>query len=266
MSLAEDAAAPDGSWTPDEIMTVAAARALSNEQLCFVGIGLPNLAANLALRLHAPHVVLIYESGPIGARPTRPPLSIGDGDLAETALTVVTLPEIFNYWLQPGRIDLGFLGAAQIDQFGNLNSTMIGTSYTSPAVRLPGAGGAPEIASACGEVMVLIKQSRRTFVERVDFVTSVGHVDGPGGRERLGLRGGGPTRVVTDLGEFGLDEQTSELVLTRLHPGIELDEAIAATGWDLKVSAELSTTPPPTDVELSTLRDLVKLSESQDGA
>src|SRR5215510_13758983 len=152
----------------DDIMTVVAARALRDRAVCFVGIGLPSLAANLARRLHAPEIVLVYESGAIGAKPTTPPLSIGDGELAETADAVVSVPEIFAYWLQGGRIDVGFLGAAQIDRFGNLNSTVIG-SYESPKVRLPGGGGAPEIAALCKETYVLLRQSRRTFVERLDF-------------------------------------------------------------------------------------------------
>ena len=186
--------------TPDDRMTVAAARALRDGDVCFVGIGLPSTAANLARRTHAPGLVLVYESGCIGAKPTRLPLSIGDGELATTADAVVGVPEIFNYWLQPGRIDVGFLGAAQIDRFANINTTVIGGTYDAPKVRLPGAGGAPEIAACCGEVIVIVRQSPRAFVERVDFVTSVGYGAGRGDRERLGLPGRGPVRVVTDLG------------------------------------------------------------------
>ena len=175
-------------------MTVAAARALRDGDVCFVGIGLPSTAANLARRTHAPGLVLVYESGTIGAKPTRLPLSIGDGELATTADAVVGVPEIFNYWLQPGRIDVGFLGAAQIDRFANINTTVIGGTYDDPKVRLPGAGGAPEIAASCREVIVIVRQSPRTFVEKVDFVTRVGYGAGRGDRERLGLPGRGPVQ------------------------------------------------------------------------
>jgi len=238
------------------MMTVAAARMLRNGTVCFVGIGLPSTAANLARRLHAPDCVLVYESGCIGAKPTRLPLSIGDGELAETADAVVSVPEIFAYWLQGGRISVGFLGAAQIDRFGNINSTVVG-SYGHPAVRLPGAGGAPEIAASAGEVIVIVRQTPRIFVPRCDFRTSVGFGDGPGAREKLGLRGAGPTVVITDLGVLRPDPATCELVLTELHPGVTVDEARAATGWDLRVAESVGTTAPPTDEELTALRALV---------
>jgi glutaconate CoA-transferase subunit B len=205
------------NWTADEMMTVAAARVLKPGARCFVGIGLPSTAANLARRTHAPGLVLVYESGTIGAKPDRLPLSIGDGVLAATADSVVSVPEMFNYWLQPGRIDIGFLGAAQIDRYGNINTTVIG-DYADPKVRLPGAGGAPEIAASCGEVIVIVRQSTRTFVDLVDFVTSVGFGSGPGDRERLGLRGRGPAFVITDLGVLEPDPSSCELTLTRLHP------------------------------------------------
>src|SRR3954451_4129131 len=207
----------ENGYSADEMMAVEASRRLTSETVCFVGIGLPSLAANLARRTHAPGCVLVYESGTIGAKPTRLPLSIGDGVLAETADAVVSVPEMFNYWLQAGRIGVGFLGAAQIDRYGNINTTVIG-DYQDPKVRLPGAGGAPEIAASCGEVIVIVRQSRRTFVERVDFVTSVGYGRGPGDRERLGLRGRGPVLVITDLGVLEPEPSTCELVLTRLHP------------------------------------------------
>jgi len=242
--------------TPDEVMSVAAARALRDGQVCFVGIGLPSTAANLARRLHAPDLVLIYESGTLDTRPDELPLSIGDGGLATSALTVISVPEVFNYWLQPGRIDVGFLSGAQIDRFGNLNTTVIGGDYRNPKVRLPGAGGAPEIAASCKEVTVIVRQSPRAFVDRVDFVTSVGFGRGPGEREKLGLRGGGPRRIITDLGVLQPDPDTCEFVLTHLHPGVELADAKAATGWDLAVSPDLSRTPTPTDEELSVLRAL----------
>ncbi|MBE1497722.1 glutaconate CoA-transferase subunit B [Amycolatopsis lexingtonensis] len=247
-------------YTADEMMSVAAARALAGGKSCFVGIGLPSKAANLARRTHAPDLNLIYESGCLGAKPSRLPLSIGDGELADTADAVVSVPEVFNYWLQPGRIDVGFLGAAQLDKFGNINTTVIGSDYHDPKVRLPGAGGAPEIAASCGEVFIVLRQNPRAFVEKVDFVTSFGHGTGKGDRERLGLPGRGPTLVVTDLGLLRPDPETAELTLTELHPGVELDRVVAATGWKLKVAEDLKTTPAPTDQELQVLRDLEKAS------
>jgi len=250
------------NWEAEEIMTVAAARALTGRVACFVGIGLPSTAANLARRLHAPELVLIYESGAIGAKPTKLPLSIGDGELAETADAVVSVPEIFNYWLQPGRIDVGFLSAAQVDRFGNLNTTVIGDDYRKPAVRLPGAGGAPEIAASCREVILIVRQSRRSFVERLDFVTSVGHGSGPGDRARLGLRGRGPVMVITDLGVLEPDPQTCELTLTSVHPGVEAETARRQTGWPLAIAPALAVTPEPTAQELELLRDLVARSET----
>jgi glutaconate CoA-transferase, subunit B len=244
------------SWTADEMMSVAAARALRDGTACFVGIGLPSTAANLARRTHAPNLVLVYESGTIGAKPGRLPLSIGDGVLAETADAVVSVPEVFNYWLQPGRIETGFLGAAQIDRFGNINTTVIGPDYQHPKVRLPGAGGAPEIAASCRQVTVIVRQNRRTFVERVDFVTSFGYGSGPGDRERLGLTGRGPVLVITDLGVLEPHPRTRELTLTSLHPGVTVERAREATGWELAVAAEVATTAPPTALELETLRAL----------
>ncbi|MBA3252164.1 MAG: CoA-transferase subunit beta, partial [Geodermatophilaceae bacterium] len=191
-------------------MTVAAARCLADGAVCFVGIGLPSTAATLARQSHAPNLVLVYESGTLGSKPTRLPLSIGDGELADTADSVISVPEVFNYWLQPGRIDVGFLGGAQLDRHANINSTVIG-EYATPKVRLPGAGGAPEIAASCGEVIVMLRQSRRAFVERVDFVSSMGFGDGPGHRQRLGLRGRGPQTVVTDLGVYRPDPTSCAL-------------------------------------------------------
>ncbi|MGC1210945.1 MAG: CoA-transferase subunit beta [Micromonospora sp.] len=243
-------------YTSDEMMTVAAARQLRDGTACFVGIGLPSTAANLARATHAPNLVLIYESGCLGAKPDRLPLSIGDGVLADTADAVVSVPEVFNYWLQPGRIDVGFLGAAQLDRYGNINTTVIGGDYDGPKVRLPGAGGAPEIAASCGEVVVVVRQSLRTFIDRVDFVTSVGYGRGPGDRERLGLRGGGPRVVITDLGILEPDSETCELTLTRLHPEVTVEQARAATGWDLAVAGDLAAVDPPTEHELAVLRAL----------
>ncbi|MCA1692499.1 MAG: CoA-transferase subunit beta [Actinobacteria bacterium] len=237
------------------MMTVAAARALGNGRTVFVGIGLPSTAANLARLTHAPGVVLIYESGTIGSKPPRLPLSIGDGVLADTADAVVSVPEIFAYWLQAGRIDVGFLSAAQIDRYGNLNTTVIG-NYDDPAVRLPGAGGAPEIAASCGEVIVMVRHNPRTFVEHLDFVTTVGHGSGPTDRSRHGFRGRGPTLVITDLGVLRPDPSNCELTLTDLHPGSTAEEARAATAWDLAVHPELREVAAPTGEELDVLRRL----------
>jgi glutaconate CoA-transferase subunit B len=243
----------ENGYTSDEIMSIVGSRQLHNGQVCFVGIGLPSEAANLARLTHAPEVVLIYESGTIGTRPQVLPLSIGDGELAEQADLVVSVPEIFAFWLQAGRIDVGFLSAAQIDRFGNLNSTVIG-NYDNPEVRLPGAGGAPEIASSAGEVIVMLRHSSRTFVESVDFITSMGF--GRNGESREGHRGAGPTVVITDLGVLEPDPRTNELRLVAVHPGIEIDQVLDNTGWVLQVAPELATTERPTLEELSTLRDL----------
>ncbi len=243
------------TWTADEMMSVAAARSLRDGQVCFVGIGLPSTAANLARRLHAPGLVLVYESGTIGTEPEELPLSIGDGLLVDAALSVVTVPEIFNYWLQPGRIDVGFLSGAQLDRFANINTTVIG-EYAEPSVRLPGSGGAPEIAANCREVVIVMRQRLRSFVSQVDFVTSFGHGSGPGDRERLGLRGAGPTRVITDLGVLEPDPASAELVLTALHTGVTIEQVHAETGWELEVSPDLRITAPPSEVELTTLRSM----------
>lgn len=243
-------------WTTDEMMSVAAARELPDGAVCFVGIGLPSTAANLAVRTRAPHLTLVYESGTIGTRPDRLPLSIGDGVLADTADAVVSVPEVFNYWLQPGRVDVGFLGAAQIDRYANINTTVIGDDYRHPKVRLPGAGGAPEIAASCKEAVVVVRQNTRTFVDRVDFVTSVGFGSGAGDRERLGLTGAGPRVVITDLAVLEPDPTSCELTLTRLHPGVTVDQVRAATGWTLAVADTVAATEPPTQDELALLRDL----------
>ena len=240
---------------PDEMMSVAAARALRDGQVCFVGIGLPSTAANLARRLHAPNLVLIYESGALDTRPAELPLSIGDGVLATSALTVISVPEVFNYWLQPGRIDVGFLSGAQIDRFGNINTTVIG-EYDEPTVRLPGSGGAPEIAASCREVIVVMRHRARAFVDQVDFVTSVGYGSGADDRAVLGLLGRGPTRVITDLGVLEPDPDAKELVLTAVHQGVSVEEVRAQTGWELQVSIDLKVTPPPTDAELEALRSM----------
>jgi glutaconate CoA-transferase subunit B len=243
------------SFTTNEIMTVAAARRLPDGAVCFVGIGLPSTAANLARLTHAPNALLIYESGPVGAKPDVLPLSIGDGELADTADMVVPTAEIFRYWLQGGRVDVGFLGAAQIDRFANINTTVVG-DYAKPNVRLPGAGGAPEIAGQAGEVFIILRQSPKAFVEKLDFITSVGHLDGGDARARLGLRGRGPTKVITDLGVMTPDSATRELTLTQIHPDVTVEQVLAQTGWPLKVAPRLAMTPTPTAAELETLRAL----------
>src|SRR5260221_10201138 len=219
---------------PTQNLTIEAARRPKNGPVCFVGIGMPSAAANLARLTHAPDVVLIYESGTIGAKPDVLPLSIGDGELAEYADTVVSVPEIFRYWLQGGRIDVGFLGAAQIDRFGNINTTVIGGEYAKPKVRLPGAGGAPEIASNAKETWIIIKQTRRSFVARLDFLTSVGHLDGGDSRAKSGARGAGPTAVITDLGVLAPDPVPRELTLVAVPPGIGVDQLKVSTGLDFE--------------------------------
>jgi glutaconate CoA-transferase, subunit B len=231
------------------MMAVEAARRLHDGAVCFVGIGLPSLACNLARATHAPNCVLIYESGTIGAKPEHLPLSIGDGELAETADSVVSVPEIFAYWLQAGRVDVGFLGAAQIDRFGNLNSTVIG-DYERPKVRLPGGGGAPEIARSCREVFVMLRQTPRAFVERLDFRSSVG--------DRVSL-------VVTDVGVLEPDPDSRELILTHVHPGVTADDARAAAGWHLRVAATLRETEPPSAQELAALRSLKHATRNGNG-
>jgi len=242
--------------TAGEIQTIVAARRLRHTRTVFIGVGRPSTAAILARMVHNPDLVLVYESGTIGAKPFHVPLSIGDGELAQTADSVVSVPEMFNYWIGPGRIDVAFLGAAQIDIHANLNSTVIG-DYDHPKTRLPGAGGAPEIAASCGEVIVIAPHARRTFVEKLDFCTTVGHGDGPGARERLGFRGKGPTAVITDLGVLEPDPSTKELVLTQIHPGATVEQAREQTGWELKISDSLTTTEPPTAEELAGLRELL---------
>jgi glutaconate CoA-transferase subunit B len=239
-----------------EVQTVVAARQLRDATTVFIGVGRPSTAAILARMVHNPDLVLVYESGTIGAKPFHIPLSIGDGELAQTADAVVSVPEMFNYWIGAGRIEVAFLAAAQIDRFANLNSTVIG-DYQHPNTRLPGAGGAPEIAASCDEVIVIAPHTRRTFVEKLDFLTTVGHGDGPGARERLGFRGRGPTAVITDLGVLEPDLVSRELTLTQLHEGVEIAEVLEATGWDLKLAEEVRVTEPPTAEELGALRELV---------
>lgn len=239
-----------------ELQTIVAARRLADTGSVFIGVGRPSTAAILARMVHNPDLVLVYESGTIGAKPFNIPLSIGDGELAATADAVVSVPEMFNYWITPGRIDVAFLGAAQVDRFANLNSTVIGP-YAEPKVRLPGAGGAPEIAAGCGEVVIVAPHSPRTFVERLDFRTTVGHGDGPGDRDRLGFPGAGPTAVITDLGVLEPDPVSMELMLTQVHGDVTAGEVRDATGWDLRVADEVTASEPPSAAELAGLRELL---------
>lgn len=247
-------------WTRTEMMTIAASRALSPDDVCFVGIGAPSAACNLARLTRCPDITLIYESGTIGTRPDVLPLSIGDGELAETAVTTVSVPEMFRYWLQGGRVSVGFLGAAQLDRFGNINTTVIG-DYPTPKVRLPGGGGAPEIASQCGKVFVTLRHTSKAMVETVDFVTSLGF--GPTGHERqqLGVTTAGPALVVTDLCTLRPEPGSNELVVQALHPGVTRSDVVESTGWDVRFAEHVGTTDPPTSEELEVLRDLHRRTE-----
>ena len=242
-------------YTPTEMMTVAAARALKNDDVCFVGIGAPSAACNLARLTHAPDIVLIYEFGTIETKPNILPLSIGDGELCETALFTVSVPEMFRYWLQGGRVTTGFLGGAQIDRFANLNTTVVGP-YDKPSVRLPGGGGAPEIATNCGRIFITMSHSKRAFVEKLDFVTSLGHGKGGDDRQKLGVTTDGPTKVITDLCVLEPDPVTKELTVASLHPGVTREQVVSATGWKIKFADKVGETPPPTDKELKVLREL----------
>jgi glutaconate CoA-transferase, subunit B len=243
------------SYSPTEMMTVAAARTLRDSDICFVGIGMPSAACNLARLSHAPGITLIYESGTIATKPDVLPLSIGDGELCDTALTTVSVPEMFRYWLQGERFTVGFLGGAQIDRFANLNTTVVG-SYDKPKTRLPGGGGAPEISCACGEIYIIMRQAPRSFVQRLDFVTSFGHGEGGDHRARLGIRNKGPTRLITDLAVFEPDPVTKEMTVTSVHPGVSADAIRANTGWPVRFAAHAGETPHPTQHELSVLRAL----------
>ena len=243
------------TYTSNEMMTIAAARALRNDDVCFVGIGMPSAAANLARLTHAPDITLIYESGTIATKPDVLPLSIGDSELCETALTTVSVPEMFRYWLQGGRITVGFLGGAQIDKFANLNTTVVG-AYDKPKVRLPGGGGAPEIASSCGEIFIIMAQSKRSFVNQLDFITSFGHGEGGDHRRRLGLKTKGPTKLVTDLCIFEPDPTTNEMTVVSIHPGVTREKIQENTGWPVRFAVSVAETPAPTLQELDALRAL----------
>jgi glutaconate CoA-transferase subunit B len=242
-------------YTPTEIMTIAAARALKKDDVCFVGIGAPSAACNLARLTHAPDITLIYESGTIDTKPDILPLSIGDGELCETALTTVSVPEMFRYWLQGGRITIGFLGGAQIDRYANLNTTVIGP-YGRPKVRLPGGGGAPEIATHCGEIYITMAMSPRAFVDKLDFITTLGHGSGYGSRQAIGVTTKGPTRVFTDLCVLEPDADSKELTVVSRYPGVTRDAITAQCGWPLRFADDAGDMPPPSEEELRVLRDL----------
>jgi glutaconate CoA-transferase subunit B len=243
------------AFTPDEMMTIAASRALKNDDVCFVGIGAPSAACNVARLTHAPDITLIYESGTIGTAPDVLPLSIGDGELSETALTTVAVPEMFRYWLQGGRVSIGFLGAAQLDKFGNINTTVIG-DYARPKTRLPGGGGAPEIATSSGEIYITMKQSLRAMVEKIDFYTSFGHGDGGDHRQRLGIDTKGPTLLITDLAVWRPDSESKEFTVSSLHPGVSREDVQKNCGWKVSFAGQVETTAAPSELELKTLRDL----------
>ena len=247
----------DQPFSKSEMMIVAAARELAGQRVCFVGVGLPNIAVNLAKRTVAPDLELVYEAGVFGARPARLPLSIGDPTIVTGATAVTSMFELFAFYLQGGLIDVGFLGAAQIDRFGNINTTVIG-DYDQPKTRLPGSGGACEIAINARQVFVIMRQSNRSFVERIDFRTSPGNLGGAEAaaktRHEQGWLGRGPSVVVTDLGIYHFDDE-GEMRLDSLHPGATVEGARETIGWDLKVAPDVATTPPPTDAELALIRD-----------
>jgi glutaconate CoA-transferase subunit B len=236
-------------------MAFAAAREIADGEVVFVGIGLPNLAVNLAVRLHAPNAQLVYEAGVYGARPTRLPLSVGDPCLVTGSLQVMPMNECFLYFLQGGRIDVGFLGAAQIDRFGNLNTTVVGSSYHRPKVRLPGSGGAAEIAWLAKKTVILLPQKKNKFPEKLDFRTSVGHFEGGRTRQDLGAPGRGPERVITNLGVYGFHPESREMILEAIHPGVDLEEVRAEVSWRLQVKEPLATTPLPDPSVLTLLRE-----------
>ncbi len=252
------------AYTPNEMMTVAAARALRNEDVCFVGIGAPSAACNLARNTHAPQITLIYESGTIATKPNVLPLSIGDGELCDTALTTVPVPEMFRYWLQGGRMTVGFLGGAQIDRFANLNTTVVG-DYHKPKVRLPGGGGAPEIATNCHEIFIIMAMGKRAFVDKLPFITSMGH--GPTGAERraLGVKSKGPTRLITDLCLFEPDPETQEMTVVSIHPGVTREQIIENCGWTPGFAANATQTPAPDARELEVLRDIQARTKAAHG-
>jgi glutaconate CoA-transferase subunit B len=238
-----------------ELMVIVAARELKDRESVLVGVGIPNLAANLAKKLQAPNLLMVYESGAVGSNPSRMPLSIGDPCLVSGAKSVCSMYEQFAYYLQGGRIDVGFLGGAQIDKYGNINSTIIG-SYKAPKVRLPGSGGACDIASNVKKIIVITPHEKRRFVEKVDFLTSPGFIDGKEGWKKLNLQGGGPYAVVTDLCTFKFDDSTGEMTVAALHEGVTIEQVQENTPWTVKVARNIETTPPPTEKEIAALRSL----------
>ena len=246
---------PDGrAYSKSEMMITASARQLAGQRVCFVGIGLPNIVCNLGQRTVAPDLQLVYESGVFGARPERLPLSIGDPTLATGSTAVTSMFELFAFYLQAGLVDVGFLGAAQIDRHGNINTTVIG-DYASPKVRLPGSGGACEIAINARKVFVIMRQGTRSFVDRIDFTTSPGHSGDAEHDARRGWFGSGPTSVVTDLGTYRFDDATGEMTLATLHPGVTLEEVRSNMAWEPRVADDLGETPPPTEEELRLIRE-----------
>jgi glutaconate CoA-transferase, subunit B len=242
------------TYSSAEVMIINAARLLKDGDVVFVGVGQPNLACNLAKRTHAPNLVMIYEAGVIGAEPARLPLSIGDPTLVSGSLSVVSMYDIFALYLQRGNVDVGFLGGAQIDRFGNINATVIGFDYSHPKVRLPGSGGAQEIAAWANRCYIMTPHQKRRFPEKVDFLTSAGFLDGANSRQQAGLRGKGPVGVVTDIGMLEPDE-SGEMILTALHPGKTVEQAVENTGWALRVASRVRTTDPITENELRILHD-----------
>lgn len=242
------------SYSPSEMMVARAARELRNGEVVFVGIGLPNFACNLARRLHAPDLVLIYEAGAVGAVPSRLPLSIGDPCLVTDSISVCSMVEIFNYYLQGGLIDVGFLGGAQVDKFGNINSTVIG-DYERPTVRLPGSGGACEIAINSKKTIIILKQNKNTFPETIDFITSPGYIDKNNQRIKYNMPGRGPVLVITDFGIYDFSDKNHEMVLIEIYPNVSLKELKQNLSWDIKVSSNLIKTKPPTREELNIIRE-----------
>jgi glutaconate CoA-transferase, subunit B len=242
------------TYSSAELMIINAARLLRDGDVVFVGVGQPNLACNLAKRTHAPNLVMIYEAGVIGAEPARLPLSIGDPTLVSGALSVVSMYDIFTLYLQRGNVDVGFMGGAQIDKFGNINATVIGKDYSHPKTRLPGSGGSQEIAAWANRCYLMTPHQKRRFPEKADFMTSAGYLNGRKEREASGVRGAGMLAVVTDIGMMEPDE-TGELMLTALHPNRTAQEAKDNTGWDLKVAPKLKTTELVTEKELNILRN-----------
>jgi len=242
------------SYSPSEMMVVRAAKELKNGEVVFVGIGLPNFACNVARRLHAPDLVLIYEAGAVGAVPSRLPLSIGDPCLVTDSISVCSMVEVFNYYLQGGRIDVGFLGGAQVDKFGNINSTVIG-SYEKPEVRLPGSGGACEIAINSKKTIIILKQNKKTFSEKIDFITSPGYIDKNNQRIKYNMPGRGPVLVITDFGVYDFSDRYNEMVLIEIHPNVSIEDLKENISWDIKVSPNLIKTTPPTREELKIIRE-----------